>query len=397
MSQFLILNLSFLTSYFSPLISYFSVIEVALGNSTMTSIILIFTIALFFGSIGTPIVRTIAINSGFVAIPKADRAHTETTALMGGVAIYSAAISALLVITAVTSYFFGNRLGMSEFLGIVIGASLMSAVGLWDDRRALPAGLKLLAQVLPAAIAYWVGARVSLTLFGSPMWDELLNFTITMCWILYITNALNYLDNADGIAVMTSATTSAMFLIIAVFNRQELVSILAAAVLGASLGFARYNLPLPRSTIFMGDSGSLFLGYLLAILAIKIRIPTNSVNITWMVPIIVLGLPIFDTALVFISRRRRGISFFRGGVDHTTHRLARLGLDKLSVALTVSLISGVLGLIALFITRVDNLMEAYFMLGMLIIVAIYCMWQLEFKATYQFRTGQTPTDKGINH
>ncbi len=183
MSQFLILNLSFLTSYFSPLISYFSVIEVALGNSTMTSIILIFTIALFFGSIGTPIVRTIAINSGFVAIPKADRAHTETTALMGGVAIYSAAISALLVITAVTSYFFGNRLGMSEFLGIVIGASLMSAVGLWDDRRALPAGLKLLAQVLPAVIAYWVGARVSLTLFGSPMWDELLNFTITMCRI----------------------------------------------------------------------------------------------------------------------------------------------------------------------------------------------------------------------
>jgi UDP-GlcNAc:undecaprenyl-phosphate GlcNAc-1-phosphate transferase len=179
-------------------------------------------------------------------------------------------------------------------------------------------------------------------------------------------------------------------MLIAILNSQQLVSILAAAVLGASLGFARYNLPLPRSTIFMGDAGSLFLGFLLAVLGIKIRIPANVIQITWMVPIIVLGLPIFDTTLVLISRVRRGISFFRGGVDHTTHRMARLGMDALSVALAVSLICGALGLIAIFITQA-SLTEAYIVFGSLIGLALYVLWHLEFKASYHFRTGLAAT------
>ena len=219
----------------------------------------------------------------------------------------------------------------------------MAAIGLWDDRRALPPKIKLALQLIPATVVFIAGVRVNLPLAESSGLNTFLNYLVTICWILFITNAVNFLDNADGIAIMTSASTSAIFLLIAVLNGQELVSILAAAILGASLGFARYNLPLPKSTIFMGDSGSLFLGFLLAVLGVKIRVPTNNIQITWMVPIIVLGLPMFDTTMVFISRKRRGISFFQGGVDHTTHRLARLGMDSLSVALTVSLISGALG------------------------------------------------------
>ena len=279
----------------------------------MIAIMLIFTIALSFSFVGTRVVRDVAINTGFVAVPKADRAHTEVTALMGGVAIYTASIVALLVIAAVTTVFLGNQLGVAEFLAIISAASLMSAIGLWDDRKALPARFKLLAQFIPAILVYMAGVQVSLPAISDPMLANIINFTVTICWLLYITNAINYLDNADGTAVMTSATASAIFLLIAVLNGQQLVSVLAAALLGASLGFARYNLPLPRSTIFMGDSGSLFLGFLLAILGIKIRIPVNDAIITWMVPVLVLGLPIFDTTLVFISRRRRGISFFRGG------------------------------------------------------------------------------------
>ncbi|MDM8518620.1 MraY family glycosyltransferase [Anaerolineales bacterium HSG6] len=353
----------------------------------MIAIMLIFTVALSFSFVGTRVVRDVAINTGFVAVPKADRAHTEVTALMGGVAIYTASIVALLVIAALTTVFFGNQLGVAEFLAIISAASLMSAVGLWDDRKALPAKVKLLAQFIPAIFIYFAGVQVSMPGISDPMLSEFVNFIITVCWLLYITNAINYLDNADGTAVMTSATASAIFLLIAVLNGQQLVSVLAAALLGASLGFARYNLPLPRSTIFMGDSGSLFLGFLLAILGIKIRIPGNTAVITWMVPVLVLGLPIFDTALVFISRRRRGISFFRGGVDHTTHRLARLGMDKLSVALTVSLITGALGLIAIFVTQAV-FYEAYIIFGSIIFVAIYMLWFLEFKASYTLRTGQ---------
>lgn len=352
---------------------------------------LIFTIALFFGAVGTPIVRNVAIKSGFVAIPKTDRAHTEVTALMGGVAIYTAAIFALVVITAAVTIYDVRTLRIGEFLGIVLSASIMAAIGLWDDRKALPAWAKLLAQFVPALLVYWVGIRINLSFLRLPApFSELVNVIVAVCWILYITNALNYLDNADGIAVMTTATCSAFFLIIALLNQQQLVSILAAGVLGASLGFARYNLPLPRSTIFMGDSGSLFLGFMLAVLGIKIRIPMNDTAITWMIPVIVLGLPIFDTFLVFVSRQRRGVSFFRGGVDHTTHRLARLGMDNLSVAFAVSLICGILGLIAIFVSQA-SINEAYTVLAFLLMLAGYILWQLEFKPSYQFRTGRQPS------
>jgi UDP-GlcNAc:undecaprenyl-phosphate GlcNAc-1-phosphate transferase len=356
----------------------------------MTIIMLIFVTALFFGTVGTPIARRVAIKSGFIALPKADRAHTEPTALMGGLAIYAAAISALVLITVFTTVTVGNVFRLQELFSILIAASVMATIGLWDDRRALPAWAKLGLQLAPASMVFWAGTQVSLPLSGIGPWNGVLNFLVTICWTLYVTNAVNYLDNADGIAIMTSASASAFFLLIAIFNGQQLVSVLAAAVLGASLGFARYNLPIPKSTIFMGDSGSLFLGFLLAVLGIKIRIPANAIQITWMVPIIVLGLPIFDTALVFISRTRRGISFFRGGVDHTTHRLARLGMDKLSVALTTALITGALGLVALFITRA-TLLEAYSVGITLLLLALYILWRIEFKASLNLRTGQADT------
>ncbi len=355
----------------------------------MTLIMLIFVTALFFGTAGTPLVRSIALKSGFIAVPKADRAHKEPTALMGGLAIYTAALGGLVVISIFTTLLAGDAFRAQEFFSILFGASLMAAIGLWDDRRALPAWAKLGAQVAPVTLVFLAGVQVALPFSSIAPWDQGLNFLITTAWLLYITNALNYMDNADGVAIMTSATTSAIFLLIAILNGQQLVSILAAAVLGASLGFARYNLPLPKSTIFMGDSGSLFLGFLLGILGIKIRIPTNDIQITWMVPVIVLGLPIFDTTLVFISRTRRGISFFRGGVDHTTHRMARLGMNGLSVALAVSLVSGALGLIAIFVTRAA-VTEAYTVGAALVVIALYLMWRLEFKATYDFRTGQPP-------
>jgi UDP-GlcNAc:undecaprenyl-phosphate/decaprenyl-phosphate GlcNAc-1-phosphate transferase len=355
----------------------------------MTAIMLIFVTALFFGSVGTPLARKLAIKMGFIAMPKSDRAHTEPTALMGGLAIYLAAISAFLLVMALAVLLADNPLGLGELSFILIGTTLMAAIGLWDDRKALPPRLKLGAQIVPVILVFWAGVQVNLPFFNIGPWNMVVNFLITAAWILYITNALNFLDNADGIAAMTSATASAIFLLIAVLNDQYLVATLAAAVLGASLGFARYNLPLPRSTIFMGDSGSLFLGFLLAVLGIKIRIPTNDIQITWMTPIIVLGLPIFDTAMVFISRTRRGVSFFQGGVDHTTHRLTRLGLDKLSVALAVTVISGALGLVAIFITEA-TLSEAYVIAISLLGVAAYILWKLEFKASYNFRTGRTP-------
>ncbi len=352
----------------------------------MTTIMIIIVTAFSFSFVSTPLVKKSAVKLGFIALPKSDRAHTEPTALMGGLAIYAAAVITLVSVIFIVTFMVGNIFKLREFASILAGASFMAALGLWDDRRALPARLKLGLQLVPAIVIFLAGVQVKLPLLGDPLLSGILNFIITVGWILFITNSINYLDNADGIAIMTSATASAIFMLIAILNDQRLVSILAAAVLGAGLGFARYNLPLPKSTIFMGDSGSLFLGYLIAILGIKIRIPQNDIQITWMVPIIVLGLPIFDTILVYISRTRRGISFFQGGVDHTTHRMARLGMDGLSIALAVSLISGALGLIAIFVTQA-TVAEAYSIAATLVGLALYAIWHLELKASYQFRTG----------
>ena len=346
----------------------------------MTTAMVIFVVALAFVGVGTPLVRDWALRIGFVAVPRADRAHKEPTALMGGVVIYGGAIVALLAATWLVATFIGPVLRLSELFGILASASLMAAIGLWDDRKPLDPKVKLLAQLVPVALVILSGVRINLRI---PL---ALNVLITACWLIYITNAVNYLDNMDGIAATLGAVSGAFFALIAVLNGQRLVSMLAAALTGASLGFARYNLPLPKARIFMGDAGALFLGFMLAVLGIKLRVPGNTNLVTWMVPVFVLGLPIFDTALVFISRRRRGVSFFKGGVDHTTHRLKRLGMDGLSVALAVGLVNSGLGIVATFIMQAE-LGEAYATAAMALALALYALWRIEFRAEEQIRVG----------
>jgi UDP-GlcNAc:undecaprenyl-phosphate GlcNAc-1-phosphate transferase len=346
----------------------------------MTTAMAIFVVALAFVGVSTPLLRNLALNLGFVAMPRQDRAHQEPTALMGGVAIYGGATLALLAATWLVDALFGPRFRLSELLSILAGASLMAAIGLYDDGRPLPPRLKLLLQVIPVALVMAFGVRVSLRV------PEVVNWLITAVWILYITNAVNYLDNMDGTASMLAAVSGAFFTLIAVLNGQYLVSMLSAALTGASIGFALFNLPLPKAKIFMGDAGALFLGFMLAVLGIKLRVPTNTNVVTWMVPVFVLALPIFDTALVFVSRRRRKVSFFQGGVDHTTHRLQRLGLDKLSVALAVGLINAALGLLAMFVMQA-SIGEAYTMLGALLLLALYVIWRIEYRAPADVRAG----------
>ena len=346
----------------------------------MATAMVIFVVALAFAGVSTPLVQQWAWHLGFVALPRKDRAHQEPTALMGGIAIYGGAILALLAATVLTRLLLGPVLRLPELFGILAGASLMAAIGLWDDRRPLRPWAKLAAQLLPVCIVMLTGVRVELRL------PQALNFLLTVCWLLYITNAVNYLDNMDGIAIMLSVVSGAFFTLIAVLNGQRLVSMLAAALTGAGLGFARYSLPLPRARIFMGDAGALFLGFMLAVLGIKLRVPGNTNLVTWMVPVFVLGLPIFDTAMVLISRKRRGVSFFRGGVDHTTHRLQRLGLDKLSVAFGMGLINGALGILATFIMRA-GIWEAYTVAGAIFLLALYVLWRIEFRASDEIRMG----------
>jgi UDP-GlcNAc:undecaprenyl-phosphate GlcNAc-1-phosphate transferase len=168
--------------------------------------------------------------------------------------------------------------------------------------------------------------------------------------------------------------SAAFILLFGLLNGQFLVSALAAALLGACLGFLRYNFQ--PAQIYMGDTGSLFLGFLLAVLGIQLRFPDNSAFVTWMVPVLVLGLAIFDMSLVIISRLRRGISPNTPGNDHTSHRLVDRGLTQREAVMALYLSTGALGMIAVYVTQ-STIVEGYVIGGLVALLALYAIWRLD--------------------
>jgi UDP-GlcNAc:undecaprenyl-phosphate GlcNAc-1-phosphate transferase len=180
----------------------------------------------------------------------------------------------------------------------------------------------------------------------------------------------------DGLSAGVSGVAAAFILLLGLQNDQFLVSALAAAVLGACLGFLRFNFS--PAKIFMGDAGALFLGFLLALLALQLRFPRNVNFVTWMVPVFILGLPIFDTTLVTVSRLRRGLSPVTPGKDHTSHRLVQLGFSQREAVLILYLISGTLGLVGIFITEA-TVVEGYGIGITAALLASYAIWWLERK------------------
>jgi UDP-GlcNAc:undecaprenyl-phosphate GlcNAc-1-phosphate transferase len=208
---------------------------------------------------------------------------------------------------------------------------------------------------------------------------DLVDVAVTLAWVVGITNAFNLLDNMDGLAAGVGAVAAACFTLMAAMNGQLLVGSLAAAVLGACLGFLIHNFNPAR--IFMGDTGSLFIGFLMAVLGIKLRFPANVVWVTWMVPVLVLGVPVFDTTLVVLSRLRRGLNpLTTPGKDHVSHRLERLGWSRREAVLLLYLAGCALAAVAMFIS-LATLAEAYVILGAVVAIAVAAVAWLERAAS----------------
>ncbi len=332
-----------------------------LAGSDVTTYMLIFASALALAVGGTPLVRRMALRLGVVDQPSDRKIHTNPIPLLGGTAIYGAFIAALLL--------FGNRFGLNELVSILVGASLMSFLGLWDDRRSLSPFLKLAGQVLAASILVISGVQI-----GTFRW-EALNVIVTLGWVVVITNSMNLLDNMDGLSGGVGAVAAIYFLLLAAINDQFLVGALSAALVGASIGFLVYNFN--PASIFMGDAGSLFLGFTLAAVGIKLRFPEGIEIVTWMVPVMIMGLPLFDTTLVIISRLRRNLNpLTTPGKDHVSHRLVALGYTRREAVLICYLICAGLGVIALFITQA-NIVEGYIVGGVVALAAVVALWRME--------------------
>ena len=326
-----------------------------------TTFLLILASALILAVGSTPIARRAALRLGIIDKPSVRKIHVNPIPLLGGVAIYAACIAALLI--------FGNRYRLNELVGILVGASLVSFLGVWDDRRSLSPLLKLAGQFVAASILVLTGVYV-----GTFPWIWL-NIAITLVWVVVITNSLNLLDNMDGLSGGVGAAAAIYFLLLATVNDQYLVGALSAALIGACLGFLVYNFN--PASIFMGDAGSMFLGFMLAAVGIKLRFPEGVQIVTWMVPVLILGLPLFDTALVIVSRLRRGLNpLTTPGKDHVSHRLVALGYTRREAVLMCYLICAGLGVVALFITQA-SIIEGYIVGGVVAVVGVWSLWRLE--------------------
>jgi len=316
------------------------------------TILLIFFASLLFAVGATPLARRVAFALGILDQPSARKVHTSPVPLLGGVAIYLAFLAALLL--------FSDVFYVNQVIGILLGATWVSFLGIWDDWRGLRPLVKLAGQCFAIAILIVTGVQVEF------LRNPYLNAFVTAAWMVGITNAVNFLDNMDGLSGGVAAIAAGWFLVLSLLNGQFLVAPFAAALLGASLGFLVYNFNPAR--IFMGDAGSLFLGFMLAAVGLKLRFPGQPDSLTWMIPIFVLGIPVLDMTLVTISRLRRGVNpWTTAGKDHLSHRLVGLGMSHRRAVVSIyalCALSGALGFAVQYVSfQIAYILFALALLG----------------------------------
>jgi UDP-GlcNAc:undecaprenyl-phosphate GlcNAc-1-phosphate transferase len=292
-------------------------------------------------------VRALALRVGMVDLPGPRKVHLTPIPLLGGLAMYAAVVIAALLASSGPA--------RSQIAGILIGATLVAGVGILDDRGLLHHQIKLfVAMPLAAAILLFGGihAQVFSVLTGGPSGDWL-DAALTVIWVVGITASFSILDHMDGLCAGIAATASVFFALLAYLNGQTLVTVLAAAVLGAATGFLRWNFK--PAKIFMGDGGAMFLGFLMATLGLKLRLEQANQLSAWLAPILILGVTIFDTTLVTVSRSRRGLlPFATPGKDHAAHRLANLGLGHRGAVLTLYLLGAMGGGAAVLVSYLSD-------------------------------------------
>ncbi len=284
----------------------------------------------------TPVVRALARRWGFVAKPKVDRWHKNPTAMMGGVGIWLAVVGTYLILVPHT-----------EQGWVVVGAaSFLVFVGLIDDWLHVKPYQKLIGQVIGAAIVVNYGLVLP--------WTRSLpvNMLITIFWLIGITNAINLLDNMDGLATGIAAIASCFLTYNFLTSNQMTEAVMMAVFAAALLGFLIYNSH--PASIFMGDSGSMFIGFFLAGAAL-VNVSggrSRSFVPVLAVPILVLFIPIFDTTFVTILRKLSGRAASQGGRDHTSHRLVALGMSERRAVWMLYVLAGLSGFLAIMVRQV---------------------------------------------
>src|SRR5213082_766828 len=347
----------------------------------MAAGLLAFFIALFASMMLVVPVRAFALRLGMVDLPGPRKVHHAPIPLLGGLAMYAAVVIAVLL------SFQGPA--QTQIAGILIGATLVAAVGILDDRGLLHHQVKLFVGMPVAAgilLLTGIRAQVFSVLLGG-RGAEVLDAVLTVLWVVGITASFSILDHMDGLCAGVAAMASVFFALLAYLNGQTLVTILAAAVLGAATGFLRWNFK--PAKIFMGDGGAMFLGFLMATLGLKLRLENSNHLSAWLAPVLILAVTIFDTTLVTISRSRRGLlPFATPGKDHAAHRLSNLGLGHRGAVLTLYLLGAIGGGAAVLVSYLSARVAIF--VGALALALIFAGVVYLERAPYERQTGKTP-------
>ena len=303
-----------------------------LTSSDLFRLAACFGIALGISAALTPLVGRWARAHNLVALPRQDRWHRQPTPLLGGIAIYCASTVVILA--------FGPH--DPRLLGLVAGGTILFITGLIDDFRHLRPHTKLIVQIGAACVLVFSGVQI-----GTP-WLAIVAIPITILWVIGITNAFNLLDNMDGLSSGTAVIAAAFLFAFSISIGHIDVAVLCLALGGAALGFLIYNFNPAR--IFMGDSGSMYLGFTLSgITLLGTREMASDIFFVLLVPAAMMGLPIMDTTLVTIVRTLEGRPLSQGGRDHLSHRLVAVGLSERQSVLVLYVLAigfGSLGLVA---------------------------------------------------
>jgi len=333
----------------------------------MSAGLLAFFIALFASLMLTVPVRELALRVGMVDLPGPRKVHLQPIPLLGGLAMYGGVMLAII--------FAFDGAARAQSAGIVTRATSVAAVGFLDDRGWLHHQIKLFVGMpLAACILLFSGIHAqAFELFVPGRAGYFLDAALTIFWVVAITASFSILDHMDGLCAGVAAMASFFFALLAFLNGQIVVSTLAAAVFGAATGFLRWNFK--PAKIFMGDGGAMFLGFLMATLGLKLRLSAGNHASALLAPLLILGVTIFDTTLVTISRSRRGLlPFATPGKDHAAHRLSNLGLGQRGAVLTLYLLGAVSGALAVLVCYVSAtaalLLAAFVIAAMLFAIAM---------------------------
>jgi UDP-GlcNAc:undecaprenyl-phosphate GlcNAc-1-phosphate transferase len=301
------------------------------------------------GYVCTPLVHLLAHRLGIVDVPQGRKAHSVPTALMGGVAIYIA-----FALTVLWNFQFSL-----ELKGVALAGTLIFIVGLLDDRKELPAMLKLVAQLVAVAILIHYGVVISF--LPDTLWGNVGEWALTAFWVIGITNAVNFLDGMDGLAVGMCGIMAAFFGLVALQTDQVSMAYLALPLVGACLSFLPYNFRFRRpAAIFLGDAGSTFLGFMVAALGVMGNWAGDH-TVRLIVPVLILGVPIFDMTFTTFMRIKSGkVRNFKQwidftGRDHIHHRLEALRIGRPGAVLVIYVVTIWLGLSALALKNTSGL------------------------------------------